>query len=221
MRAEGTAVPRRFRNRHEAGGELGELLVEERRSGAIAGEVLVLGLPRGGVPVAVAVAERMKAPVDILVVRKLGVPGREELAMGAIASGGSLVMNQGLIDELGVPQSAISSVVTREMAELQRREALYRMGRPDIDVADKTVVVVDDGIATGASMKVAVEALRSQSPRLLCAAAPVASVDACARLGRVADSVVVVTQPDPFRAVGYWYDTFTQTTDDEVIALLE
>ena len=220
MQAEGTAVPRRFRNRHEAGAELGELLVEERWSGAVAGGVLVLGLPRGGVPVAVAVAERMEAPVDILVVRKLGVPGREELAMGAIASGGSLVMNQGLIDELGIPQSAISLVVTREMAELERREALYRMGRPDIDVTDKTVVVVDDGIATGASMKVALEALRSRGPRLLCAAAPVASVDACERLGRVADNVVVVTQPDPFRAVGYWYDMFTQTTDDEVIALL-
>ena len=169
---------------------------------------------------AVAVADILDAPVDIAVVRKLGVPGHEELAMGAVASGGSLVMNQGLVDELGITEQALASVVARETAELERRESMYRMGRPDLDLADKTVVVVDDGIATGASMKVALEALRSRRPRLLCAAAPVGSVDACARLGRVADSVVVVARPDPFRAVGYWYDTFTQTTDDEVIALL-
>ncbi|MGI9528207.1 MAG: phosphoribosyltransferase [Acidimicrobiia bacterium] len=213
-------MTRRFRNRHEAGNELGALLADERGSGALQGELVVLGLPRGGVPVAVAVAQNLDAPVDIVVVRKLGVPGREELAMGAVASGGSLVMNQGLADELGITKEAIAAVVARESAELTRRESVYRMGRPDLDVADKTVVVVDDGIATGASMKVALEALRSRRPRLLCAAAPVASADACSRLGRVADSVIVVTQPEPFRAVGYWYDSFTQTTDDEVIALL-
>lgn len=129
-------------------------------------------------------------------------------------------MNQGLVDQLGITKESIEAVVARESAELDRRESLYRMGRPELDLGGKAVVVVDDGIATGASMKVALEAVRQLGPRFLCASAPIASADAVARLGRVADSVVVVTTPEPFYAVGYWYDDFTQTTDDDVIALL-
>lgn len=213
-------MARRFRNRHQAGRELGALLVEECADEAMVGDLIVLGLPRGGVPVADAVARGLEAPFDILVVRKLGVPGHEELAMGAVASGGCQVVNQGLVDQLGITKESIEAVVARESAELDRRESLYRMGRPELDLGGKAVVVVDDGIATGASMKVALEAVRQLGPRFLCASAPIASADAVARLGRVADSVVVVTTPEPFYAVGYWYDDFTQTSDDDVIALL-
>jgi predicted phosphoribosyltransferase len=219
MQAEGRIVRRRYRNRVTAGRELGTLLADECPS-ACDPDLVVLGLPRGGVPVAAAAAARLDAPVDILVVRKLGVPGHEELAMGAIASGGSVVLNDGFIQRLGVSDEALSAVVARESKELERRETSYRRGRPNLDVGGMAVIVVDDGIATGASMKVALEAVRQLEPRVLHAASPVASVEATRELSEYADGVFVVTTPEPFYAVGYWYDDFAQTTDDEVIEIL-
>lgn len=219
LQAEGRIVARRFRNRLDAGGELGALLVAECRS-ASDPDLVVFGLPRGGVPVAGAVADALGVPVDILVVRKLGVPGHEELAMGAIASGGAVVLNDVLIERLGVSQEALSAVIVREAAELERRETTYRKGRQSADVTGKAVIVVDDGIATGASMKVALQAVRQLEPRALYAAAPVASSESTSELARDADAVFVVATPEPFHAVGYWYDDFRQTTDEEVVAIV-
>lgn len=213
-------VARRFRNRLLAGEELGVLLAEECAEQVREGNLIVLGLPRGGVPVAHAAARTLDAPVDIFVVRKLGAPGRPELAMGAIASGGVTVLNHYLIDQLGITEESIASVAAAESAELERREALYRMGRAGPELEGMSVVVVDDGVATGASMRVAVEAILESGPRFVCAAAPVASDDAFSQLRQIADNVVVVAVPKHFRAVGYWYDDFTQTTDEEVVELL-
>ena len=213
-------MARRFANRLLAGEELGVILAEECAEQVSAGGLIVLGLPRGGVPVAHAAARTLDAPVDIFVVRKLGAPGRPELAMGAIASGGVTVLNRYLIDQLRITDAEIEAVATVESAELERREALYRMGRAGPDLTGLSVIVVDDGVATGASMKVAIEAIREADPRFVCAASPVASGDAVSQLRQIADRVVVVAMPEPFHAVGFWYDDFTQTTDDEVIELL-
>ena len=211
---------RRFANRSQAGVELGATLARECAEQVAAGDVVVLGLPRGGVPVARSASRAIDAPSDIIVVRKLGVPGRAELAMGAIASGGFTVLNRDLIDELRIPDDSIAVVLASESAELERRESLYRAGGPGPNLDGMAVVVVDDGAATGATMRVAIEAVRARGPRFVCAAAPVASADAVSRLRKAADNVVVVATPEPFRAVGYWYDDFSQTTDDEVIRLL-
>lgn len=210
----------RFKNRSQAGEELGAVLARECAEQVTAGEAVVLGLPRGGVPVARSAARILRLPADIVVVRKLGAPGRAELAMGAIASGGFTVLNHDLIDQLRIADESIAAVLEAESSELSRREELYRAGRPELKLEGMSVFIVDDGFATGASMKVAIEAIRGRHPRFVCAAAPIASTDAISRLEQVADSVVVVGTPVPFRAVGYWYDNFTQTTDDEVIELL-
>ena len=206
----------RFRNRTDAGRRLaGEL-------GPYAGrdDVIVLALPRGGVPVGAEVARALGAPLDVFLVRKLGVPGREELAMGAIASGGVRVLNQDVLDQLRISPRWVDAVAAEELEELARREAAYRDGRPAPDVRGKTVVLVDDGLATGASMKAAVAALRGLGPARIVAAVPVGARETCQELGEMADEVVCAETPDPFYAVGSWYADFEQTTDEEVRELL-
>ena len=205
----------RYRDRHEAGRILGERLA------ALAGrpDVVVLGLPRGGVPVAWEVARRLGAPLDVFVVRKLGYPGHEELAMGAIASGGVRVLNPEVV-AYGVSREAIERATEREQAELERRERLFRGDRPPIPVAGRTVVLVDDGLATGSTMRAAVRALRQQGAREIVVAVPVAARSTCEQMEEEADQVVCATTPYPFHAVGLWYDDFSQTMDDEVRELL-
>jgi erythromycin esterase-like protein/predicted phosphoribosyltransferase len=206
----------RFRNRLEAGERLaGHLTAYAGRS-----DVSVLALPRGGVPVAAEVARRLRAPLDVYLVRKLGVPGQPEFAMGAIAEGGVEVLNEGLIASLGVPRTLVRQTAVRERLELERRDRLYRADRPPAPLRGRTVLLIDDGLATGATMEAAVTALRAQQPARIVVAAPVGAVDTCRRLRAVADEVVCAATPEPFEAVGLWYEDFTQTTDDEVRALL-
>jgi predicted phosphoribosyltransferase len=206
----------RFIDRADAGRQLAARLTEY----AARSDVVVLGLPRGGVPVAYEVAEGLSAPLDVFVVRKLGVPGQPELAMGAIAAGGVEVLSRDLIRELGIPTALVERVAARERLELDRRDALYRGGRQAAQVADRTVILVDDGLATGSTMEAALLALRQQRPARLVVAVPVGARDSCDRLRRFADDVVCVRAPEPFNAVGLWYEAFDQTTDDEVAALL-
>lgn len=206
-----------FRNRHDAGRQLAERLVEYAgRPG-----VVVLGLPRGGVPVAYEVAHILGVPLDVFVVRKLGTPGHEELAMGAIASGGVCVINTPLIRQLGISKDAVERVQASEQVELERRERAYRGDRPPVDAHGSTVLVVDDGLATGATMLAAVEALRAQHATRIIVAAPVASREACASLGQVADRCVCLSMPADFYGVGAWYEDFSQTSDDVVRNLLD
>lgn len=201
-----------FRDRVQAG----QLLAGELMQYADRDDVIVLGLPRGGVPVACEVAKQLHAPVDVLVVRKLGMPGWEELAMGAIASGGVRVINQDVVRSAGISHAAIEAAVARESRELQRRELAYRghTGVPQIE--GRTVILIDDGIATGSTVKAAVLALRQQEPARIIIAVPTAAPDACAMLEPMVDELVVLLQPDEFRAVGQWYEDFSQTTDAEV-----
>jgi putative phosphoribosyl transferase len=206
-----------FRDRREAGRCLGQALARS----AFHGSPLVLALPRGGVPVAAEVARALQAPLDVLVVRKLGVPGHEEYAMGAIASGGIKILRKNLIDSLELPRSAVEAVVARESAELARREVLYRGGRMHLPVAGQTVIVVDDGIATGSTMLAAVQLLRQQHARHIIVAVPVAPPDTVRTLEAEADEVLALFQPDPFGSVGCFYDDFSQTTDEEVRAILD
>jgi erythromycin esterase-like protein/predicted phosphoribosyltransferase len=211
-----TTTARRFRDRVEAG----RLLAE--RLGQYAGRdnVVVLALPRGGVPVAFEVAHALAAPLDVFLVRKLGVPGHEELALGAIATGGTRVLNKQLIESLGLPVEWIEGIDAKERRELERRERVYRADRPLPDVADKTVILVDDGLATGSTMVAAVQAIRQDEPARIVVAVPVAAPDVCAAVRTIADEVVCLSTPEPFGAVGAWYEDFSQTTDDEVRALL-
>jgi predicted phosphoribosyltransferase len=206
-----------FRDRREAGGYLAAEL-----AAAYAGrpDVIVLALPRGGVPVAFEVARLLPAPLDVFLVRKLGTPGREELAMGAVASGGVCVFNDAVVDALGVTEEEIGDAVTREQQELERRERLYREGRPAPDVRDRIVILVDDGLATGSSMRAAVAALRRRGPARIVVAVPVGAAESCAELREKADEVVCVATPRPFHGVGRWYGNFSQTTDQEVRDLL-
>jgi len=207
---------RLFRDRTEAGRFLA------RGLGAYANrpDVVVLALPRGGVPVAYEVAQALHAPLDVFVVRKLGVPGHEELAMGAIASGGVRVLNDDLVQRLGVPDAAIDAVARGEQLELERRERLYRGGRPPADLRGRTVILVDDGLATGSTMLAAVRAVRLQRPARIVVAVPTAAAETCEALRSEADNVVCASTPRPFRAVGAWYVDFSQTSDDEVRELL-
>jgi predicted phosphoribosyltransferase len=183
-------------------------------------DVLVLALPRGGVPVAYEVAEALHAPLDVFVVRKLGVPGHEELAMGAIASGGMRVLNQEVVYGAHISDETIEHVAERELHELERREQVYRGNRPQIDPHGKIVILVDDGLATGSTMRAAVRALRLQAPRQIVVAVPTASPQTCTELQREVDEVICAATPEPFYAVGIWYEDFTQTSDDDVRALL-
>lgn len=205
-----------FRDRREAGRRLAERLTAY----ANRPDVLMLALPRGGVPVAYEVARALGAPLDVFVVRKLGVPGYEELAMGAVATGGVCVLSHQLIERLGIPEQMIDAVAARERQELARREHLYRGGRPPPDVRGRTVILVDDGLATGATMHAAIEALRQQNPARIVVAVPVASPDTCEEMETKADDVICAMTPEPFHAVGRWYQDFLQTTDEEVRELL-
>ncbi|HEY9658445.1 MAG TPA: phosphoribosyltransferase [Allocoleopsis sp.] len=206
----------RFQNRIEAGQQLGTRL----KSYADRPDVLILGLPRGGVPVAYEVAKRLHAPLDICLVRKLGVPGHKELAMGAIASGGVRVLNYDVISWLKIPGRVIDEVAARELRELQRRDRAYRGDRPQPEIGDRTVILVDDGIATGSTIRAAIAVIQPQHPARLMIAVPVAPPQTCEALNKEVDEVVCLMAPDPFYAIGLWYDNFAQTTDEEVRELL-
>ena len=206
----------RFVDRRQAGQFLAQRLAGYRDDAS----VIVLALPRGGVPVAFEVAQALGAPLDVFVVRKLGLPGHEEFAMGAIATGEVMVMNPDLTNA-GIPQATIDAVAARERVELARRERLYRGDRPPVAIADRTVILVDDGLATGSTMLAAATAVRRQRPRRTIVAVPVAAAETCRALRRIVDDVVCATTPEPFMAVGAWYDDFRQVSDDEVHALLD
>lgn len=207
-----------FKDRRDAGKKLANRLVEKYRG---VPDLLVLGLPRGGIPVAFEVAMALDAPLDVFVVRKIGVPDYEELAIGAIAGGGAVVWNEQLIRQLRIPGAAINAIIEREKSELARRENLYRHGRKASEIANKAVIVVDDGLATGASMRVAAVALRRLNPKRIIVAVPVAAEDTCEEFKAEVDDTVCFTTPNPFVAVGTWYDDFDQTTDREVERLLD
>jgi putative phosphoribosyl transferase len=206
----------RFRDRFHAGRRLAAALAPY----AGRPNLLVLALPRGGVPVGYEVARALNAPLDVMLVRKLGVPGHEELAMGAIASGGIRVLSDEVVSAFGIPDRVIATVAAHEAEELDRRELAYRDGRPPPEVRGHTVILVDDGLATGSTMRAAAAALRAQHPERLIAAVPVAPPETCASLRSEVDDVVCALAPEPFFAVGNWYDDFSQTTDAEVRELL-
>lgn len=208
---------RRFRDRVEAGRELAERLVEYRGRD----DVVVLALPRGGVPVGYEVARALGAPLDVLNVRKLGLPGQEELAMGALASGGTRVLNEELVQQLGIADEVIERATERERVDLERRERLYRGDRPPAAVARKVVILVDDGLATGSTMHAAVSAIRLRGPASVVVAVPTAPPQTCAWLEHVADAVVCLVQPYPFYAVGLSYQDFSEVPEDEVRRLLD
>jgi|SRR5436853_2554202 len=204
-----------FANRKEAGLALARKL----RHYTDNPDVVVLALPRGGVPVAHEVARALNAPLDVFIVGKLGIPGHEEYAMGAIASGGVRVMNPDIAG-IGIPQSAIESVVQCESRELDRREQLYRGERPTLELKGRIAILVDDGLATGSTMRAAAAAVRQRAPQRIVVAVPVAASGTCNEFRSEVDEVVCAITPEPFRAVGLWYEDFTQTSDDEVHALL-
>lgn len=206
-----------FRDRREAGRFLARHLMHY----ADQPDVLVLALPRGGVPVAYEVARALHAPFDVFLVRKLGLPGHEELAMGAIASGGVRVLNDDVVRALGISEDVIATVAAEELAELERRERAYRGHRPAPDVRGKTVILIDDGLATGSTMRAAVAALRQQGPARIVVAVPVGAPETCAEFQAEADEAICARTPDPFYAVGLWYRDFSQTTDEEVRDLLD
>jgi predicted phosphoribosyltransferase len=206
----------RFKNRYEAG----RFLAERLSAYANRPDTLVLALPRGGVPVAYEIAKALGAPLDVFQVRKLGLPGHEELAMGAIATGGVRVRNPEVVEYLRIPDEVIDEVTARERQELERRERLYREGRPALSPRGRVVILVDDGLATGSTMRAAILALRQQQPASIVVAVPVAAKQTCEELRAVADEVVCAVTPDPFYAVGLWYEDFAQTTDEEVRELL-
>ena len=206
-----------FRNRTHAG----QALAERLTGYAGRDDVIVLALPRGGVPVAFEVAQRLSAPLDVFIVRKLGSPGHEELAMGAIATGGVVVLNDDVVRALKIPEAGIERVAARERDGLARREALYRGSRPAPDLRGRIVILVDDGLATGSTMRAAIAAVRTFQPSRLVVAVPTGARETCEDLRRDVDEVVCVTEPDHFYAVGMWYEDFTQTEDREVRDLLE
>jgi putative phosphoribosyl transferase len=205
-----------FKDRHHAGEVLAQALLKY----ADRGDVIVLGLPRGGVPVAYEISKRLRAPLDVMVVRKLGVPGWEELAMGAIASGGVRVLNNDVILSTGVSHEVIEQVTALQQQELTRRELAYRGHGKAAEVAGRTVILVDDGIATGATIRAAIRAVRARNPTQLIVAVPVAPPETCAELQDMVDDLVSLIIPENFTAVGQWYQTFDQTNDEEVTELL-
>src|SRR5258705_5837104 len=207
----------RFRDRVEAGLLLGEAVAGRIRDRT---NVLVLALRRGGVPVGYEVARALGAPLDVFVVRKLGVPGHDELAMGAVATGGVRVLNEDVVRALGIPDYVIDAVAAWEERELERRERVYRGDRPPPEVRGRTVILVDDGLATGATMHAAVQALRRRQPARIVVAVPTAAPETCEALRPEVDEIVCAVTPEPFYAVGLWYENFSQTTDEEVRELL-
>lgn len=207
----------RFRDRTDAG----RRLADDLRQYAGREDLLVLGLPRGGVPVAFEVARGLDAPMDVFLVRKLGVPGRPELAMGAIASGGVRILNEAVVNHLGVTDDMIARVAAEEQAELERRERAYRGDLPEPPIEGRTVILVDDGLATGSTMAAAAAAVRARDPASLVVAVPVAAEETCDEFRGLVDSVVCSITPVPFGAVGAWYERFDQTTDEEVRELLD
>lgn len=214
---EDTHAWRRFEDRRAAGVELAGRL--QRFKGR--GDVVVLALPRGGVPVAYEVARALGAPLDVFLVRKLGVPGHEELAMGAIASGGVRVLNEDVVSWYRIPIAVIDRVSREEQQELERREKTYREDRPPVELTGRIVLLVDDGLATGSSMRAAVEAVRAHAPARIVVAVPVGAADTCRDLADLADEAICLQVPEPFSAVGQWYRDFSQTADDEVRRLLQ
>ncbi len=205
-----------YRDRLEAG----RILATKLTAYADRKDVVVLALPRGGVPVAFEVAKALQAPLDVFVVRKLGVPGHEELAMGAIATGGMYVVNEHVVHMLAIPDSVIEEVAEREQKELERREQLYRDDLPPPDVRDRTIILVDDGLATGSTMRAAIAALRKQHPAHIIVAVPVAAPVVRDEFKAEVDEIVCASTPEPFFGVGYWYEDFSQTSDEEVHDLL-
>jgi predicted phosphoribosyltransferase len=206
-----------YRDRHDAG----RMLAPRLAAYAERDDAIVLGLPRGGVIVAYEVANALDLPFDVLVVRKLGAPQNEEFAIGAMASGGVAILDRDLIHGLRITSAELDRLVTRERQELERRERLYREGRPFPDLRNRVVLIVDDGLATGSTMRAAVDALREYAPARIVVAAPVGSREACEMLAQVADECVCGATPEPFQGVGLWYQDFAQTGDAEVLALLE
>ena len=206
-----------FRNRRDAG----EKLAQELLHYANRPDVIVLALPRGGVPVAYEVALALNVPMDVFIVRKLGLPGHEELAIGAIASGGIRVLNEGIVHALKIPEEVINRIAERELKELQRRERKYRGDRPPPEVSDRIGILVDDGLATGASMRAAVAALRAQHPKRIVLAVPTAALATCEAFQNEVDEVVCAITPEPFLGVGLWYEDFSQTTDEGVRLFLQ
>jgi putative phosphoribosyl transferase len=206
----------RFRDRSEAG----RLLARELERYAGRDDVVVLALPRGGVPVGYEVAKALGAPLDVFVVRKLGVPGHRELAMGALASGGALVLDEGLIRSLRIGKAEIEQTLAAELRELERRERAYRDGRELPELAGKTVILVDDGLATGSTMRAAARAVRKHRPTRIVVAVPVAAAETCDEFRAEVDEIVCAVTPRPFHAVGLWYDDFSQTSDEQVRELL-
>jgi len=210
-------APRLFRDRADAGRQLAlPLSIYADRP-----DLLVLALPRGGVPVAFEVALALHAPLDVFIVRKLGFPGHEELAIGAIATGGVRVLDEEVIKTFGIPPAVIDQVTATELRELERREKQYRDGRPPPAVAGHTVILIDDGLATGSTMRAAVRALRKEGAKTIVVAVPVSPPETCDSLREEVDDIVCAVTPEPFRAVGLWYADFSQTTDEEVRELLE
>src|SRR5213083_963566 len=205
-----------FPNRAEAG----RLLADKLEKYVGRNDVIVLGLPRGGVPVAFEVAQRLGAPLDVFIVRKLGVPGFEELAAGAIASGGVRVLNQDVVRAIPYAEEAIEAVTAKETAELERREQIYREGRPPPELRGRIVILVDDGLATGATMRAAVKALRQRGVAKIVVAVPVGPPDTCRELEQEADETICLSTPQYFQAVGKYYEDFSQTSDEDVRELL-
>ncbi len=206
-----------FQNRRDAGRKL----VKELLHYANRPDVIVLALPRGGVPVAYEVAVALNVPLDIFIVRKLGLPGQEELAIGAIASGGIRVLNEEIIDNLNIPEEVIDHVAQRELQELQRRERIYRGDRPAPEIFDCIAILIDDGLATGASMRAAVAGVRAQNPKRIVVAVPTAARETCEAFESEVDEIVCAITPEPFVGVGWWYEDFSQTTDEGVRLFLE
>jgi putative phosphoribosyl transferase len=208
---------KRFNNRLQAGA----LLAQRLRAFYQHSNVIVLALPRGGVPVASSIAKVLEVPLDVILVRKLGVPGHEEYAMGAIAHGGLCILQHEVLEALEIPTSVVENMAQRALVEIDRQERLYRSNQPPVLVRDRIVILVDDGMATGSSMLIAVKTLRKMMPARIIVATPVAPPETCQKLRSEVDELICLSTPDPFYAVGLWYEDFEQTTDGEVIRLLE